>query len=88
MYNPFSIEQNAFLLPYQCNNSNYCIPYSDCYKGSFYVSDDGKKCERRKRCIAIDIFDENKDPFEIEPEEEIEEEEEEDVPLNYDTKIR
>ena len=86
--NPFSIEQNAFLLPYQCNNSNYCIPYSDCYKGSFYVSDDGKKCERRKRCIAIDIFDENKDPFEIEPEEEIEEEEEEDVPLNYDTKIQ
>ena len=75
--NLFSIEQNEFLLPYQCNNSNYCIPYSDCYKGSFYVSNDSTKCERRKRCIEIDIFDENKDPFEIEPEEEEEEEEEE-----------
>ena len=80
--NPFSIEQTGFLLSYQCNNSNYCIPYSDCFKGSFYVSDDGKNCERKKRCIKIDIFDENMDPFEIEPEEEIEEE-----PFNYDTKI-
>ena len=31
-----------------------------------YVSDDGKKCERREKCINIDIFDTSVDPFEVE----------------------
>ena len=78
--NPFSIEQTGFILPYQCEDSNYCIPYDDCFKGSFYVSEDGKSCEREKRCIQIDIFNDSVDPFEVEPEEE-------EIPYDYDSKI-
>ena len=79
--NPFSIEQTGHLLPYECNDINYCIPFSDCYKGSFYISDDGTRCERKKKCINVDIFDEDFDPFEEEKEEEYE-------PINdYDEKI-
>jgi hypothetical protein len=82
--NPFSIQQNSYLLPYECNGTKYCIPFSDCYKGSFYLSEDGKKCERKKRCIKINIFDKDQDPFEIEPEEEFEEEVD---PIDIDQKI-
>ena len=77
--NPFSIEQTGFLLNYQCNDINYCIPYSDCYRGLFYISDDGKKCERKRKCINIDIFDPNVDPFEVE--------EDTTAPVDYDDKI-
>ena len=77
--NPFSIEQTGFLLNYQCNGINYCIPYSDCYKGLFYISDDGKRCERRKKCINIDIFDTSLDPFEVE--------EDTTTPVDYDVKV-
>ena len=77
--NPFSIEQTGFLLNYQCNDINYCIPYSDCYRGLFYISDDGKKCERRRKCINIDIFDSSVDPFEVE--------EDTTAPVDYDDKI-
>ena len=77
--NPFSIEQTGHLLKYECNDINYCIPFNDCYKGSFFISDDGTRCERKKKCIEIDIFDENFDPFE--------EEDDEEPPNNYEAKI-
>ena len=46
---------------------------------ALYVSDDGKKCERRKKCINIDIFDTSVDPFEV-VEDSI-------IPVDYDVKI-
>ena len=77
--NPFSIEQTGHLLLYECNDINYCIPFNDCYRGSFFISDDGTRCERKKKCINIDIFDDSFDPFE--------EEDDVEPPNNYESKI-
>ena len=77
--NPFSLEQTGKLLSYECNDISYCIPFNDCYRGSFFISDDGMRCERKKKCINIDIFDENFDPFE--------EEDDEEPPSDYEAKI-
>ena len=51
-------------------------------KGVFYISDDGTRCERKKKCTNVDIFDEDFYPFEVKKEEEYE-------PINdYDEKIK
>ena len=82
--NPYTIKQNSFLLPYECEGNKYCIPFYDCYRGNFYITNDGKTCERSKNCIKIDIFNETQDPFVTEPEEE----EEIINPVDYESKIK
>ena len=77
--NPSLIEQTGHLLPYECNDIKYCIHFNDCNNGSFFISDDGRKCERKKKCINIDVFNESFDPFK--------EEYDEEPPNNYDAKI-
>ena len=79
--NIVSIYQKDHLLPYECEGKSYCIPFLDCYRGSFYLSNDGKSCLRHKRCIKVDIFNKSMDPFSVEPDDE------NPTPIDYESKI-
>ena len=80
--NLFSVYQEDHLLPYECDEKEYCIPFMDCYKGSFYLSSDGENCLRHKKCITIDIFNKSFDMFYVEPEED------NPIPIDYESKIK
>ena len=79
--NLFSVYQEDHLLPYECDDKEYCIPFMDCYKGSFYLSSDGENCLRHRKCITIDIFNKSFDMFYVEPEDE------NPIPIDYESKI-